>query len=179
MPFCPNCRSEYTPEAVACSDCGALLVESLPERASMPGSAEATRPVELIEVEDQVRLDMVETQLRAAHIPTIRRPRRVALFVPAAQLKSARYVLEGKTPGGVPEALELSSLHRIWLECEECDDGVLVDLLKDRLPDRCECGHYYNLSEARSVLERYADVMRAMANADFEIYVQMPEDEEE
>jgi hypothetical protein len=31
MPFCPNCRYEYRPGIEKCSDCGAQLVETLPE----------------------------------------------------------------------------------------------------------------------------------------------------
>ena len=30
MKFCPNCKTEYTDEAIFCSDCNILLVESLP-----------------------------------------------------------------------------------------------------------------------------------------------------
>lgn len=33
MKFCPNCRTEYTDEAIFCSDCNILVVESLPKPA--------------------------------------------------------------------------------------------------------------------------------------------------
>lgn len=35
MKFCPNCKSEYKEEAIFCSDCNILLVESLPKPAPM------------------------------------------------------------------------------------------------------------------------------------------------
>ncbi len=31
MPFCPDCRYEYLPEIQKCPDCGAALVDVLPE----------------------------------------------------------------------------------------------------------------------------------------------------
>jgi hypothetical protein len=182
MPFCPNCRTEYTSSASNCADCGATLVASLPqERGWSPtGDSDGTRPVELCEIGDLVRLDMVEAQLRAAEIPTVRRPRTVALFVPASHAKSAQRVLEGKSAMAIPDSTGLSGLHRVWISCEECDAGVLIDLLTEKVPEQCaECGRYYDLTAVRPVLDRYADVMRTMADADFEIYVELPEAEEE
>jgi hypothetical protein len=35
MKFCPNCKIEYTDEAIFCSDCNILLVEALPVPAPM------------------------------------------------------------------------------------------------------------------------------------------------
>ncbi len=31
MPYCPDCRFEYLPEVEECPDCGARLVDELPE----------------------------------------------------------------------------------------------------------------------------------------------------
>jgi hypothetical protein len=31
MPFCPNCRTEYRPGFVKCSDCGQPLTDKLPD----------------------------------------------------------------------------------------------------------------------------------------------------
>jgi hypothetical protein len=31
MPFCPDCRVEYLPDVTVCPDCGAKLVDTLPE----------------------------------------------------------------------------------------------------------------------------------------------------
>jgi len=137
------------------------------------------KPEELIELSDQVQLDLVEAQLRAAGIPTVRRPRRVALFVPTAHLRSAQRVLEGKGPLALPETIGLSQLHRMIVACSECDAGEVVDLLTDRLPEKCPgCGRLFDFSAARAIIDRYADIMRMMAEAEFEIEIEIPEEEE-
>jgi hypothetical protein len=120
-------------------------------------------------------LDLMEAQLRAAGIPTARRPRRVALFVAEANREVARSVLAGKGVGALPETFGLSELHRIRLVCEQCERAVTVDLLRERVPATCACGRQFDLSAARLVLDRYTEVMRAMAEADFEIEVVVPE----
>jgi len=179
MSFCPNCRTEYTGAATKCNDCGADLVESLPQGWSIARDPENLKPTELLEASDQVQLDLIEAQLRAAGIPSVRRPRLIALFVPAAHLRSAQRVLEGKPAMAAPESLGLSQLHRIVLPCNECDADVTVDLLADRLPEKCpECAHVFDLTAARIILDRYADIMRTMAEADFEIELEVPEEEE-
>lgn len=33
MPFCPNCKYEYKEDVKECSDCGASLIDKLPEEA--------------------------------------------------------------------------------------------------------------------------------------------------
>jgi hypothetical protein len=161
--------------ASTCADCGTTLVESAPEGWSARPNAEAMRPVEAYAADSTVEVDLVEAQLRAAGIPTARRPRRVALFVRAADLASAQQVLQGRPPGALPETFGLSELHRIRLVCAECEKGTSVDLLNDRLPDRCPCGRYFDLSEARLALDRYTDLMRTMADADFDIEIEVPE----
>ena len=179
MSFCPNCRTEYTGAATKCTDCGADLVSSLPQGWSIARDPQNLKPTELIEVSDLVQLDLIEAQLRAAGIPSVRRPRRVALFVPAAHLPTAQRVLEGKPPMAAPEAVGLSQLHRIVLPCSECDADITVDLLAEKLPDKCpECAHVFDLTAARVILDRYADIMRTMAEADFEIELEVPEEEE-
>lgn len=179
MSFCPNCRTEYAGAATKCADCGADLVSSLPQGWSTARDPQNLKPTELIEVSDQVQLDLIEAQLRAAGIPSVRRPRRVALFVPAAHMRSAQRVLEGKAPMAAPESLGLSQLHRILLPCSECDADVTVDLLADKLPEKCpECAHVFDLTAARPILDRYADIMRTMAEADFEVELEVPEEEQ-
>jgi hypothetical protein len=177
MPFCPNCRIEYVGGATRCTDCGAELTALRPQGWSATGDPDAIRPAELCELSDQVQLDLVEALLRGAGIPSARRPRSVALFVPNAHLDRAKQVMEGG-PQAAPKAAEgtvgLSELHRIRLICEECEKETTVDLLTDGLPETCACGHRFDLSTVFVVLERYGEVMRMMDKADFEIEVELP-----
>ncbi len=173
MLFCPSCKTEYMSGTV-CADCGAKLVDARPEGWRANPNAEQMRPAQVAEAENTIELDLMEAQLRAAGIPTARRPRSVALFVAEANAEAAKRVLEGKAPPGRSETLGLSELHRIRLVCAECDRAISVDLLTEGLPERCECGRYFDLSEARPVLDRYADLMRTMADADFDIEIEAP-----
>ena len=177
MPYCPNCRTEYVGAAERCTDCGAELVATPPQGWQATSDADAMRPAELCELTDMVALDLLEAQLRAAGIPTARRPRRLALFVPTSHLESARRVMEGRPVGPMPETAALSELHRIRLVCEECDKETRVDLLEERVPEVCSCGHRFDLGSARAVLDRYAEVMRSLADADFDIEVEIPRPE--
>jgi len=179
MPFCPNCRTEYMAGASTCADCGAALTESPPAGWSSQRNTEGMRPVEVYAADSAVEVDLVEAQLRAAGIPTARRPRRLTLFVPASHQASAQRVLEGKPPMALPETLGLSELHVIHLVCAECEEATSVDLLAERLPEQCRCGRYFDLGQARPVVDRYTDIMQTMADADFEIEVEVPAAEEE
>jgi hypothetical protein len=109
----------------------------------------------------------------------VRRPRTVALYVPAAYLDHARQVLEGGAgPAGAGGTLSLSELHRVRLVCSDCEHELTVDLLNERVPAACpSCGHLFDISAALPVLDRYADVMRMMANAEFEIELERPGEE--
>jgi len=174
MPFCPNCRTEYS-SGETCADCGARLATTPPEGWSAGQRPEQMRPAEVAQTESMIELDLMESQLRAAGIPTARRPRRAALFVAEANLEAARRVLEGRAGmTALPETLGLSELHRIRLVCAECEQATSVDLLAERLPEQCRCGRYFDLSEARGVLDRYTEIMRTMAEADFEVEVEVP-----
>jgi hypothetical protein len=177
MPFCPNCRIEYVAGTNWCADCGRELVAQLQPHAAA-SDPEATRPAELCEVKDLVEMDLIEAQLRAAGIPTVRRPRNVALFVPAARLTEAQQVMAGHAAGPPSDTVGLSELHRIRLACSKCDQPTVVDLLTERVPMTCACGHMFDLSQVIPILDRYADVMRLMANTDYEIEIELPKGEE-
>jgi predicted nucleic acid-binding Zn-ribbon protein len=43
MPFCPNCGYEYKPNVSECPDCGARLVEKLPEESARNKPEEPAR----------------------------------------------------------------------------------------------------------------------------------------
>jgi hypothetical protein len=174
MPFCPNCRTEYVGGATRCADCGADLIGQLPQDRQAAFDLDATRPAEVCQLDNQVQLDLIESQLRAAGIPTVRRPRALALFVPAARLDEAQRVMAGQQPGPPSDSVGLSELHRVRLICSQCDKVTSVDLLTESLPLACSCGHIFELSEARPMLDRYADLVRHMADADFEIELELP-----
>jgi len=48
MPFCPHCRYEYQPDATVCPDCGAELVDKLPDRAPSAGAEPPERRWKLL-----------------------------------------------------------------------------------------------------------------------------------
>jgi hypothetical protein len=68
MPFCPKCRFEYVPGAAACPDCGAALVDSLPE-AEAPLPHDFTQ-VELCVVEGEIHAKLVQNALASQGIPS-------------------------------------------------------------------------------------------------------------
>jgi uncharacterized Zn finger protein len=87
--------------------------------------------------------------------------------------------MAGKPAMAPPETLGLSELHRVRFVCEECSEGTSVDLLQERPPEKCpSCGHLFDLTAARPVLDRYTDLMRTLADADFEIELEVPPPEE-
>jgi hypothetical protein len=176
MPFCPNCRTEYVGDAGRCADCGAELVGWLQQGAAFDPAS--MRPEVLCQVEDPVQADLIEAQLRVVGIPVVRRPRGLALFVPASRLADAQRLLAGHTSVQQADALGLSELHRIRLVCEACEKVTRVDLLAEQVPTACSCGHYFDLGAARPVLDRYREIARTMAEADFEIELERPESEE-
>ena len=178
MPFCPNCRIEYIGSATRCVDCGAELTASLPQGVAAGVDPEAVQPAELCQAANQVQLDLIEAQLRAAGIPSVRRARAVALFVPASRLDEAQRVMAGEPAGAPADTVGLSDLHRIRLRCAQCDKVISVDLLEQRPPATCSCGHFFDLGPAGPLLDRYADIVRAMADADFEIELELPKGEE-
>lgn len=191
MPFCMNCRHEYAEGVKTCPDCGLALVDESQVSHGLPApqvgaqSPSAYAPALVGEFEDPVELELVESQLRSAGIPNVRRPQLIALFVPASFRERALQIMQGGEEAG-PEGevveeedtLSLSELHRIRLVCSDCGHETTVDLLDERVPPTCpNCGHRFDIGSALPVLDRYADVMRMLANADFEIEVEKPQGE--
>ncbi len=66
MPFCPNCRFEYVPEVTRCPDCGADLVETLPD--VQPKSE--YREAELGAVTGEISAKLLQDALAAQDIPS-------------------------------------------------------------------------------------------------------------
>lgn len=177
MPYCPNCRTEYLAGMTRCTDCGAALTDTLPADANQ-ATGEALRPAQLCLLDDQVQLELIENQLRQAGIPSTRRARNIALFVPAGRLEEAQCALAGERAAPPLETVGLSELHRIRLACSQCEAEVKLDLLTERVPASCPaCGHIFALGAVQPVLDRYADIMRMMADADFDIELELPREE--
>jgi hypothetical protein len=164
--------------ATRCADCGAELTGSLSPGVAAAVDLEAMQPAELCQVDNQVQLELIEAQLRAAGIPSARRARAAALFVPAARFDEAQRVMAGERPGPPSDTVGLSELHRLRLVCARCSKVTSVNLLEERPPAACSCGHVFDFSAMGPVLDRYAEIVRRMADADFEIELELPKGEE-
>jgi hypothetical protein len=177
MPFCPNCRTEYVGDATRCADCEAELVSWLPQEQAVFDPA-ASKPAELCQVADPVQADLIEAQLRAVGIPVVRRPRGLSLFVPSSRLGDAQHILAGQPTVQRAEAVGLSELHRIRLVCDACEKVTTVDVLTEEMPEACSCGHRFDLAPVKPVLDKYREIMRAMADADYDIEIEQPREGE-
>ena len=69
MPWCPNCRSEYCDGFAACADCGAQLVDELPEVVEQVPQSEPEEPVYLTTITDERELELFTQLLHASKIP--------------------------------------------------------------------------------------------------------------
>jgi hypothetical protein len=73
MPFCPNCRYEYKPGVATCPDCGAELVDSLPEKSEEQGNEIRNSEdwVQLGRLTSQQYAEMIEEALKEKDIPVV------------------------------------------------------------------------------------------------------------
>ncbi|MDD4053070.1 MAG: hypothetical protein PHR28_14385, partial [candidate division Zixibacteria bacterium] len=72
MPFCPKCRYEYEIGIRECPDCGAKLVDRLPdEDAQAPGEHDYKDWIPLANLTSQQMAEMVLESLRAKDIPAV------------------------------------------------------------------------------------------------------------
>ena len=75
MPFCPNCRYEYKEGIRECPDCGACLVQELPqEEATQTGlrkTAKSPHFVPLRNLPSRLYAQMLEEALRNEGIPSM------------------------------------------------------------------------------------------------------------
>ena len=69
MPFCPECRIEYIRTVSHCSDCGAALIEQLPEEPALGD----VKWVMLAELPSEVEGNMLREALEAEGIRTLLR----------------------------------------------------------------------------------------------------------
>jgi hypothetical protein len=70
MPFCPSCRYEYKPGVWECPDCGARLVEKLPEEPEKTEPEEWPNPdfVPLRNLPSRLYAEMLREALQAVGI---------------------------------------------------------------------------------------------------------------
>ena len=69
MPYCPECRFEYRAGVRQCPDCGAELVDRLPE-ARPPESKEEFRQVVLCTVRGSMHAHLLHDALKSQGIPS-------------------------------------------------------------------------------------------------------------
>lgn len=67
MPFCPQCRFEYTAGVSRCPDCGSELVDSLP--AKEPAAQSDFAEVELCVLPDEFQATLLQNALATQGIP--------------------------------------------------------------------------------------------------------------
>lgn len=79
MPWCPNCKEEYREGFIKCSECGATLVDKLPQADSNQSDNTSDHketdknvliePCLLISVSDQIQAKLIEGLLQDSDIP--------------------------------------------------------------------------------------------------------------
>lgn len=116
MPFCPNCRTEYDEGFSVCADCGARLVETLPEVPERPAYGDPMNRTFLVSVSDSTQGAMLTDILNQNGIPAFSQPKNPSgsyygiymgysvngedIYVDEADLESARELVEGFFSGG-------------------------------------------------------------------------------
>jgi hypothetical protein len=118
MPWCPKCRSEYREGFESCSECGAALVEELPEEPAPEKTegGDGDHAVFLVSAADNFEADIIKSKLEAYGVPVMQKhkeagdylhvymgasPFGIDLYVPSKLLEKAREILEA-----VPEVAE-------------------------------------------------------------------------
>ncbi len=66
MPFCPNCKYEYNKDIKECPDCGAPLIDKLPEE-----SFEDSEYVPLRSLPSRLYAEMLAEALKKEGIPSM------------------------------------------------------------------------------------------------------------
>jgi hypothetical protein len=100
MPWCPNCRQEYTDVVKTCAECGAALVADL-AAADAARAAAAERFVTV--VAPAPMLAALGPWLAQAQVPARKLPDRDALSIPAAHAERVQAALEQQAEVEVEE----------------------------------------------------------------------------
>jgi hypothetical protein len=110
MPWCPQCKAEYQEGYRICRGCQVDLIDELPDIAE--AVPEDDCEAFLFTAADNMQADLMESLLRAYHIPVLRKYRGIGnysqiywgftklgvdLFVPSSLLTEARDILESAT----------------------------------------------------------------------------------
>lgn len=85
MPFCPKCRCEYKPEVWKCPDCGARLVDELPQDTT----PESPNFVPLRNLPSRMYAQMLQEALMREGIPSMIKSDDVAITFPSHGTTSA------------------------------------------------------------------------------------------
>jgi uncharacterized Zn finger protein (UPF0148 family) len=85
MPYCPNCRFEYKKGVTKCPDCGATLVEKLPEEES----AQGVDYVPLRSLPSRLYAEMLREALKKEGIPSFIKSDDIAITFPSYGTTSA------------------------------------------------------------------------------------------
>ena len=81
MPFCPNCRFEYTKDVKVCPDCGESLVPELPELEKE--KVEDVQYVPLRKVPSRLYAEMLQEALEKQDIPCLSKGDDIGVFLGA------------------------------------------------------------------------------------------------
>ena len=127
MPWCPRCTTEYRDGFTVCTDCGAQLVDKLPETREYPDTGRPAKPVRLMHCASTFDADATLALLRSFDIPCFSQPDMGAekaytgfsmtgetIYVEQAQLGNAREIVRGFRRGrpGFRSAFQQAATHR-------------------------------------------------------------------
>lgn len=147
MPWCPRCTTEYRDGFTICTDCGAKLVDKLPETQECPNTGRPAKPVRLMHCPSTFDADATLALLRSFDIPCFSQPDMGAekaytgfsmtgetIYVEQAQLGNAREIVRGFRRGrGYVDASDVEKLLAQAPDPPAADDPV-SDLLSSKLP---------------------------------------------
>ena len=148
MPWCPHCKTEYRAGFTVCTDCGAQLVDNLPETPEPGDTNHPTESVLLMHCPTTFDADATLALLRSFGIPCFSHPDMDAqktytgvsmtgenIFVERSQAEQAREIVRGFRKGrGQINADDAEAL-LAQAETQEPDDpDPITELLSQRLP---------------------------------------------
>jgi len=125
MSWCPNCKTEYRDGFSKCADCGADLVDELPQENSESNYIPLNtpmRPCLLISVSDGIQAKLIENLLAESNIPFLVQDKGCGAYLK---------VYMGYSAFGTEIYVDESNYHR----AKELVDAYLTQSVED---DECE-----------------------------------------